>query len=142
MPGPHPYLHHPIVGRIRRHGTVRHVIARRAAGPPDGCPKHPTVIGNVAVLPGVRTVPVRQSIPVVSNSVALLGGSGVIGGFGGNADGTVPPCVLPACRPGTSMPEPASVLLLCVATLVAMAWHMSKKKKCSILKKRTNTAQA
>jgi hypothetical protein len=127
---------HRIIGRIRRHGTARHVGVKRGMAPLDGCGRVPA--GLPGALPGSGSAApaafLPKVIPAAAGGAALAGGSGVIGGFGGG--GTIPsgpigpgnpggtsPCVGSSCSTGpgqTPVPEPASALLLGLAMLLVL----------------------
>ncbi|HTZ71396.1 MAG TPA: hypothetical protein VMB71_12150 [Acetobacteraceae bacterium] len=130
---PTPPVHrvHRIIGRIRRHGTARHIGVKHAIAPLDGCGKVPA--GLAQSLPNAPRVLPKVIPALATGGAAVIGGSGVIGGFGGGP-GTVPPgggnhvCVVNCGGGGTHVPEPASILIFGVALLLVATLRMFPRR--------------
>jgi hypothetical protein len=117
-PPTHPPIHriHRIIGRVKRHGTARHVGIKHGMAPLDGCGR--VAPGLPGALPGHGTAAfLPKIIPPLAIGGGLIGGSGIIGGFGSVPTGPIGPhgCV-GNCGP-QNVPEPASFLLLGLAML-------------------------
>jgi hypothetical protein len=137
-PAPHVHRIHRIIGRIRRHGTARHVSVHHGMAPLDGCGRVPA--GLPGALPGhgnggAPAAFLPKIIPAAAGGAALVGGSGVVGGFGGGGNPGVPggpsqTCVGTSCNTGpgpTPVPEPSSILLLGLAMLVMLMLRRQRR---------------
>jgi hypothetical protein len=120
-----------IVGRLKRHGTARHVAMKHSIAELHGCGHPPGKLATLARKMARAPASVAmKSVPALAAVASLAAGSGVIGGFGRmGVFGSVGACGGATCHKAVSLQEPFSAGLLASVALFLMVARVRQIQK-------------